>query len=179
MADEARNDLLVPLTDLRRKLHQRRPVTIATRLAGLTVSDTSVDPASAVVVDVSLEAVSDGVTATGSVSARWIGPCNLCLDEVFGDVLAEVQEVFSDATADDDVYPIGREDVDLFPMVSDALLLELPLLAKCPNGGVGVCDRAPDLAEDKEGEEVVAESEAGLADPRWAALDALTFDEDK
>jgi len=154
-------------------------VTIATRLHGLTVSDTSVDSESDVVVDVSLEAVSDGVTATGSVSARWVGPCHLCLDEVSGDVVAEVQEVFSDAPTDDDVYPIGREDVDLLPMVSDALLLELPLLAKCPHGGVGACERAPDLAEGDDDEEAADEPESELADPRWSALDALTFDDDQ
>ena len=177
MADEPRNDLLIPLTDLRRKLRQRRPITIATRLEGLTVSDTSVDPGSDVVVDVLLEAVTNCVTATGSVSARWVGPCHLCIDEVSGAVVAEVQEVFSDTPSDDDLYPIGREDVDLLPMVSDALLLELPLLAKCPHGGVGVCERAPDLAVDDD-EEDVASADAEVADPRWAALDALKFEDE-
>ena len=143
MADEPRNDLLIPLTDLRRRLRQPRPISVNTRLEGLTVSDTSVDSATEVSVTVTLEAVADGVTATGSVSARWVGPCHLCLDEVSGDVVAEVQEVFSDNPTDDDVYPIGREDVDLLPMVSDALLLELPLLAKCPHGGVAARATGP------------------------------------
>ena len=146
-----------------------------------------VDPATPVQVDVDLEAVPDGVTVTGAITARWSGPCHLCLDEVSGDLVVNVQEVFSDVVGgEDDLYPLGREDLDLGPMVSDVLLLELPLLARCPFGGAGVCDRAPELAafgqQGRAGDasEPVAEpvpERTELADQRWAALDALRFED--
>lgn len=171
-----RDELLVALTDLRRRLRHRRPVELDVHLSGLGVGDTEIDPAVPVAIRVVLEAVPDGVTVTGTIRARWTGPCNLCLDPVGGDLEVDVQELYADTpdpASDDDVYELGREDIDLRPLVSDALLLGLPMLATCPYGGVGRCPRAPDLAvaDDDDGE---AAEPAG--DPRWAALDELDFD---
>ena len=181
---EPDSDFIVPLTDLRRKLRSPRRIEVRSSIPQLTLSDITVDQTSPIEVDVIIEAVSDGVTAVGTVSARWRGPCHLCLDDVFGDVVAQVHEMFSDVPNDEDVYRLGRENIDLTPMVSDALLLEMPLLAKCPYGGAGVCSKAPELAADstdavaEESEDPAASSDSGpLADPRWAALDALNFDE--
>ncbi len=143
-------------------------------LEGLQVSDTAIDHEEPVRVSVVLEAVADGVTVTGEVSARWRGPCHLCLDEVTGPLVAHVQELYSDQPTDEEVYQLDRENIDLTPMVSDALLLELPLLARCPYGGVGRCERAPDLVEPDDSEDV-APVEAPR-DPRWSALDDVEFD---
>jgi uncharacterized protein len=181
---EPDNEFIVPLTDLRRKLRAPRRVQVRACIPQLTVSDTMVDESTLIDVDLIIEAVPDGVTAVGRVSSRWRGACHLCLDDVFGDVTAEVHEMFSDVPGGDDVYPLGRESLDLRPMITDALLLELPLLARCPFGGVGVCEKAPDLddegLEDASGEAESPEIASGAhpsSDPRWAALDGLSFEE--
>ena len=177
--DDSHNndDLKVPLGNLRRQLRTPRHVELSATIDSRRVSDTEIDPTVPVEVSVTLEAVPDGVTVTGSLDARWRGECNLCLEQVGGELHADVQEVFEDAPSDEDVYRLHHEYVDLTPMVSDALLLELPLLAKCPFGGVGECERAPDLADPDESEEQPEEAEP-KGDPRWAALDELTFDDD-
>ena len=178
MADPRRSEFCVPLHDLRRFTHQRREVQLTAPLEGLSVADTSLDAAEPVSVDVTLESVADGVTATGTVAGRWRGPCNLCLIEVGGTLDASVSEVFADRPVDEDTYRLDRDHFDLEPMVRDALMLELPLLARCPNGGVGSCANVPaelEPADDGSEEADIADPEEQLADPRWAALDALDF----
>lgn len=150
-------------------------------MEGLGVSDTEVDPEHPVRVRVHLEAVPDGVTVTGVVSATWRGPCHLCLDPVSGELEAEVQELYSDTPQDEEVYQLDQAEIDLRPLVSDALLLELPLLARCPFGGVGVCARAPELVEEVDEDHPSADTSGSAddrprGDPRWAALDQLDFD---
>lgn len=179
MASPNRSELCVPLHDLRRFTQQRREVQLEAPVEEFSVSDTTLAAGVPVSVRVTLESVADGVTVTGTVGGRWIGPCNLCLDEVGGQLTAEVSEVFTDRPIDEDAYPLAPDHIDLEPMIRDALLLELPLLARCPNGGVGVCERAPaQLARDGVDDDGDAVTESTLADPRWAALDALDFGDD-
>ena len=167
--------LKVPLADLRRRLHRRRVVELSTCVEDVRVNDTEVSATASVEVEVTLEAVPDGVTVTGRVAATWSGPCHLCLTEVRGPLVAAVKELCADHPVDDEVYPLHAEYVDLEPVVTDALRLELPLIARCPNGGVGSCELAPDALSLSN----LAGSQGSLpGDPRWAALDSLTFDDE-
>ena len=181
MAGPQRSEFSVPLHDLRRFTHSRREVVLEAPLDGVTVADTTLDTTVPVAVSVVVESVADGVTATGVVRGRWHGACNLCLDDVGGELEAQVSELFADRPVDEDTYRLDADHVDLEPMVRDALLLELPLLARCPFGGVGSCDRVPsqlDAHPDDDDTEGDAAEASELADPRWAALDALDFGDD-
>ena len=169
------SSLRVPLTDLRRRLNKRRVVEMSTHVDGVRVRDTEVASTAPVEVAVTLEAVSDGVTVTGRIEATWRGPCHLCLVEVEGPLLADVNELYADRSGDDEVYLLHAEYVDLEPLVSDALRLELPLITQCPNGGVGVCAIAPEILTSSGNAQ---SQQQPVADPRWAALDTMTFKDD-
>lgn len=180
MAGPQRSEFSVPLHDLRRFTHQRREVELSAPLEAVSVADTALDPTVPVTVRVVVESVPDGVTAAGQVTGRWHGPCNLCLDDVGGVLEATVSELFADRPLEEDSYRVDSDHVDLEPMVRDAMLLELPLLARCPFGGVGSCDRVPSQLQldDDDVEHETPSAEAPPADPRWAALDALDFEDD-
>jgi uncharacterized protein len=130
-----------------------------------------------------LESILDGaLTATGIVSAPWIGECRRCLREVHGVATAEVREVFeprgrweagSGSSAPEEhegeTYPLDGDHPDLEPLVRDAVLLTLPLAPLCEDACVG-----PDPDEHPV---VVAEDpDAVEPDPRWGALGQLKFD---
>ncbi len=161
----------IPLTDLRRGLNRRRGFTGRTRAEGLRVGDTTVPPEVDVVLDLVLESVHEGVMVTGTVSGEWRGPCNLCLRPLEGPLVAEVAELFADEPVEGETYAVGREFLDTTEMIRDSLLLALPVLARCPFGGVGRCPNAPDMGTDDTG------GSPEVRDPRWAALDQLRFPE--
>lgn len=145
---------------------------VAAPLEGLQTSTAQVPDDADVDVQVTLESILDGaVTATGTVSAPWVGECRRCLKEVTGTLVADVREVFSPRPLqDEDVYPLDGDHVDLAPMARDAVLLHLPLAPLCTE----VC-----AGPDPEGHPVSVEGESGeggAADPRWSALGELRFD---
>ncbi len=179
MASAQRSEFVVPLHDLRRRSHQRRDVNIDATIDSLVVAGTELDGEHKVAVRVVIESVADGVAVAGMIDGRWQGPCNLCLDQVGGTLDAEVSEVFKQKPVDDDSYKLDRDHIDLEPMVREALALELPLLARCPFGGVGVCERVPPQLAEAGGDDSAASDETtsrGAVDPRWAALDAISFE---
>jgi uncharacterized protein len=113
---------------------------------------------------------SGGIMAKGTVSAPWRGVCRRCTGEVSGEVTASVKERFvdrADADDDDDAYLIEDAVLDLYPMVRDAVLLELPAAPLCRADCLGLCKWCgADLNERPCG--CVAPK-----DPRWANLDVL------
>lgn len=172
MRGEGPDGLRVPVGELRRHTANRRPWRATVRLDGLRVADTEVDAGADIVIDLELESVHNGVVAYGEIVSRWTAPCNRCLEPVGGDVTVKVREVFERSPTEGESYPLGTEVVDLEPMVRDALLLDLPLVAHCerPDG-----DPCIDLAVADDAPEAAAGDPP--ADPRWAALDGITFDD--
>lgn len=178
------DDLKVPLHDLRKRPRSRRTVHLEAAVQRVEISDSRVDPETPVVIDIEVESVAEGVTVAGTIGATWLGQCNLCLDQVSGDLAAHVNELFAEQPLDEETYQLDQTYIDLAPMVNDALMLELPIVVRCPFGGLGECDRVPpELAAaaleslDDSGEDSGDAPDRRLADPRWAALDALDFDE--
>jgi uncharacterized protein len=162
----------VPVGELRRHTANRRPWRATVRLDGLRVAGTEIDADADIVLDLDLESVHNGVVAYGEIVSRWTAPCNRCLEPVGGEVEVKVREVFERSPTEGESYPLGTEEIDLEPMVRDALLLDLPLVAHCERPDDDPC---VDLAV-----AVDAGQEAGggaRADPRWAALDSITFDD--
>lgn len=76
--------------------------------------------------------------------------------------MAEVREVFEPRWEEGETYPLKGDQIDLEPLVRDAVLLTLPLAPLCEDACAG-----PDPEEHPVGVEGGAPSEP---DPRWAAL---------
>lgn len=119
-----------------------------------------------------LESVNDGITVAGTVRAPWSGQCRRCLDELSGTDVAEVSELYQDVLTDDDAFPIEGNQLDLAPMVREAILLELDAERVCRDDCPGLC---PVCGIDRG--EADCDCVTEVRDERWAALDGLVLDD--
>jgi uncharacterized protein len=171
--------LVVPIADLRRHPGSRRHLTVPVELDGLAISTAAVPEGAELVIDLELEALSTGLTATGTVTVPWEGECRRCLSTVRGESVADVKEVFEPRPVEGETYLLADDHVDLEPMIRDAALLALPLAPLCGPGCRGPApDDFPAVPEDEVdlAEDGPADGAGAAVDPRWAALDALRFD---
>ena len=153
---------------------QRRAVSLTLELADPEVGDSCICDGR-VAVEVTLEAVSGGIGACGELKAAWRGPCRRCLADMEAPLAVDFREMFSDDPTEGETWPIVDERIDLAEPVRQAALLAIPLAPVC----------APDCAGPEPGrflsglaESSQPDDEAEPAgDPRWAALDALRFDD--
>ena len=167
----AARPFLVNVADLVGRPGAHRRERLSGLVGGLRVVDASVTPDSEVVVDTLLEWVSDGVLATGTASAPWVGECRRCLGPVGGELAVEFRELFSPEAEEGDGYPLRGEQIDLAPLAREVILLELPLAPLCAADCQGLCPTCgADLNEG--GCQCVPE----VVDLRWAALDVLRGD---
>jgi uncharacterized protein len=175
----ARSPHLVGITELRRRPGTQRPVLIAAPLPDLATSVAQVAPGSDVVLEGVLEAVEGGITLTGSVRAEWTAECRRCLEDVEGSIDVEVSEVFETRPTPGETYPIDGDDVDLEPVVRDAVLLDLPLAPLCREDCRGPAPEAfpARLPDEPQPDGAADEAAEPPRDPRWAALDVLRQDD--
>jgi uncharacterized protein len=162
----AARPLLIGVSELLRHPGTRRPVQIDAALDGLGISTARVPPGSPVHVELVLESLSSAITATGTVRVAWEGECRRCLEPVRGEAEAEVHaEVFEPHPTEGETYALAGEQVDLEPLVRDAVLLALPLAplcrADCPGPAPESFPTGP------------VDERPPARDPRWAALDDL------
>ena len=142
-----------------------------------------------VALEVRFEAVSEGVLATGTVTAPLAGECARCLAPLTSTVTAGFQELYLYADGrhdkhdkhdrhdkydeheeqDDEERHLDGDLLDLEPALRDAIVLALPMSPLCREDCPGLCAEcgAP-LADAGPGHR---HDEA--ADPRWAALKQL------
>lgn len=169
--------LLVNVADLRRRLGQRRVEPIHVELAPQTVvgSRTTPEP---VVGEVTVESIERGVSVLGSVSFSWEGDCRRCLETTGGRFEIDIDEIFQvEAPEDSELLPLENDQIDLVPIVRDAVVLSLPLAPLCGDDCAGPDpDRYPAMTEAEMVETRAAEA-AATPDPRWAALDQLDLDD--
>lgn len=163
--------LEVLVADLLRRPGSRRRFRASVALGGLAISTASVPEDGLVDVDVELESMSNAMVATGTVTAPWVGQCRRCLGRVEASVEVEVREIFEPSPTDGETYQLGSESVDLEPMVRDVVILALPLAPLC---GPNCAGPAPD--EFPTGPVEEGEAPQGR-DPRWAALDEISFED--
>ncbi|MDR2453847.1 MAG: YceD family protein [Bifidobacteriaceae bacterium] len=132
--------------------------------------------------DLLLEAVLEGILATGTVRARAAGECARCLAVLDLPVVATFQELFvypereaaarqAGQPAADEQPAVVQDRLDLNPQVRDAVVLALPFTPLCRDDCPGLCPQCgADLAD-----------EPGHAhravDARWAVLEDLLEDE--
>ncbi len=154
-------------------------------------------------VQVELESVNDGIRATTTVEYAWEGRCRRCLGTASGTARISTVDLFVEDPAayggseahlvpehedhayrdlDDAPEEIDAEIrqltdgwVDLSGSVRDALLLGLPLAPLCDERCEGPSPEEFPVGLDR-GE--AAPTPRSTADPRWAALADLRFDQD-
>jgi uncharacterized protein len=168
----------VGVAELRRRLGTRKPFHEAVALDELAISTAEVRPDVEVDVDVVLESISNGLVVEGTVRAPWRGECRRCLDPIEGVVETQVKEIFERDPTEGETYPLSDDEVDLEPMVRDAVLLALPLAPLCR---VDCAGPAPDAFPTGPGDDEPAGEDsraAALREDRWSALDQLKFEDD-
>ena len=127
-----------------------------------------VPPGSDVELDLRLEAVVEGVLATGTARAAVAAECVRCLEPLDLEVEAEFQELYffpgEDTGGDEDAVFLVNDLLDLEPVVHDAVVLALPSAPLCREDCLGLCPECgAALNEDPE-------HSHEIVDPRWAAL---------
>lgn len=163
--------LRLDITALRRTPGNRRDLQmIVDGLDGVALPSVDVE-ATEIDIDLVLEVVGDQLIALGELGATYTGPCRRCLEPHTDRVSLEVREVFEKAPVEGETYPLEDEFVDLRPMVREALVLSLPVAPLCGEDCQGPVPEAFETEDEDE-------ADGPIADPRWAALEGLTFDED-
>jgi len=160
--------LIVDVVTIQCRAVIRRDVVARVGIGAALVGDVEVVDCSADV-DLVVEAVAEGMAASGTVSARWTGPCRRCLTRVEGTIGVEIREIFEAEPTEGETWPITDERIDLAPAVREAVLLALPLAPLCEESCRGPePDRFPTGAPD---------DRRPSGDSRWAILDGLSFDD--
>jgi uncharacterized protein len=161
----------------RRPGSERRTSLTAPAPADLGIEVLRVPQGSPLELDIRLEAVVEGVLVTGTVHAGLSGECVRCLEEVSRGLTADFQELFvydegDDEAADDEDEETRRLEgdlLDLEPLVRDAVVLALPFQPLCRDDCPGLCvECGARLADDPD------HGHEAAIDPRWAALQGLT-----
>lgn len=125
-------------------------------------------------IDALLEVASgSSILVTGTVSSPWEGECRRCLQSAAGTLATSVRELFEDNPDPEETYKLRGDQLDLEPLVRDAVLLELPQAPLCSEACEGLC---PTCGIDRNKASCTCETES--IDPRWAALDVLRARED-
>jgi uncharacterized protein len=136
-------------------------------IADLACSGSAVPEHAEVEADVVLESVMGGVAVSGTVRAPWAGSCRRCLSPAGGTLVVPVREHYTEGGDGEETYPLADDDVDLEPLVRDAVLLELPQAPLCRPDCLGLC---PTCGANRNEEPCRCEPPR---DERWAALDVL------
>ena len=97
--------------------------------------------------------------------------CARCLTEFRGPVALDLCELYTTPgheLPDDEAYRVQGSEIDLEPMLRDALVLALPLNPVCREACRGLCARCGRDLNDGD-----CDCEESEIDPRWADLAAL------
>jgi uncharacterized protein len=166
--------LRIRVSELRRRPGNRSEVRRAVSLGGLAVSTAAVPEDAEAVVELTLEALSDGVTALGTVEVPWEGECRRCLEVTGGTIRAVIDEVFKDVPDEGETLALEDDSIDLGAVVHDAVVLALPLAPLCRPDCPG--PRPEEFPVSTAAAAEVEEVPDRPVDPRWAALEELRFD---
>jgi uncharacterized protein len=151
--------------------------------ADLGIEVLRVPEGSPVELDLRLEAVVEGVLATGTAKAELAGECVRCLEEISREITADFCELFvyddeetgrspegldGLETEDGETSRLEGDLLDLEPVLRDSVVLALPFQPLCRDDCPGLCvECGARLADDpghRHDEQI---------DPRWAALQTL------
>ena len=119
-------------------------------------------------IDVRLESLHDGILVSAEVSTVARGECVRCLIDVELPLEVEIREVFAYSRDEAFDYDVQGTQVDLEPLVRDAVVLALPFQPVCQDDCTGLCPQCGVRLLDNPAHEHEAP-----VDPRWAALGGL------
>ena len=120
-------------------------------------------------IELRLEAVMEGVLATGTASVHLRGECVRCLVAIDSEDVIHLQELYLYEDATEEEYQLEDDLLDLEPVLRDAVVLALPLNPLCDQECPGLCSECGvRLADDPD------HTHGEVIDPRWAALSQLT-----
>ena len=161
------------VADVARRPGARRAVSLRAVVAGLEGTAASVR--GPVEVDGDVEGIREGVIVHADVVAEVVAECSRCLGPVHDRIDVEVREVFEDrqtfdAGTEGEIYPLDRDEIDLEPMVRDAILPELPVVPLCRPDCRGLCPVCGENRNETDCDCAVEET-----DPRWSVLGELKF----
>ena len=117
---------------------------------------------------VRLESLHDGILVSGEIDTVAAGECVRCLTDVTIPVEVEFQEVFAYSIDEAFDYAVHDNQVDLEPVVRDAVVLSLPFQPVCQEDCLGLCPECGVRLLDNPGHEHEAP-----VDSRWAPLAGL------
>ncbi len=115
-----------------------------------------------------LESLHDGILVSGEVEGKAEGECVRCLIDVAVTIDVEFQELFAYSMDEAFDYTVHDNQVDVEPVVRDAVVLALPFQPVCQADCLGLCPTCGVRLLDNPGHEHDAP-----VDPRWAALAGL------
>ncbi len=165
--------LTVDITPLKRKPGTQHHFELSFPPPEGVVLETAEVRATQLHLDLKLEGAGEELIAFGQILVDWTGPCRRCLEDRDGTTTITLREVFQARPVEGETYLLAENEVDLEPMVRETVLLNLPVAPLCSEDCAGPDpDRFPTT--------VVVEpdpDEPPPADPRWAALSEITFNE--
>lgn len=169
---DARSPWLIDTRELsRRPGSMRKTQFVALAPGGWGVEMICVPAGAEVAVELRLEAVMEGVLASGVAGVPLAGECARCLEQVTDRTEVEFQELFaygesttSETTDDDETARLDGDLLDLEPVLRDAIVLALPLAPVCSPDCPGLCVVCGERRDDP------AAHEHPVVDPRWASL---------
>jgi len=173
------------VTELRRRTGNRRPFQRSMVARGLELTTSGVAEGDEVVIEGVLESIPEGVVVDASITVPWTGECRRCLTDIEGTATADVREIFEVHAVEGETWPLVGDQIDLAPMVREAVLLTLPLAPLCAPDCLGPAPElfpaVPHGAVPHDGPD--GEADAGAEpvpplDPRWSALDQLRLGDD-
>lgn len=142
---------------------------------GIGIAMIGVPPGSPIDLDLTVEAVVEGVLVTGTAEVRLGGQCARCLEEIATSMEVDLQELYlyPDKEPDDEEASRLEEDLlDLEPLLRDAVVLDLPFTPLCRPDCAGLC---PVCGENLNRDPRHGHDET--TDARWAGLAAWTAEE--
>ncbi len=170
-----RSPLVLNVQDLSRQAGSVLPVTGAVSTpAHLGTELLAFSEGSSLHLDLRLEAVTEGVLVSGTVSGQASGQCGRCLEDFEQHVGARLMELFQfaePASAEpeptEDNYLLVGDLLDIEPVVRDALVSALPFQPVCRIDCPGLCSECGILLASQ------PDHQHDVVDPRWAALQGL------
>ena len=175
--DLTSNDLQIPLEVIRRGGETPRAFSGVALLEGLEIGLSKIDNGR-VELELMIATNRERVEVTGSIRSGWTSECRRCLEEFKGSLDFEIKETFipeKESIKSDDIndgsiyssdeYVLGSQELNLEPLVRDAVLLAIPLSPLCSKDCTGSDPKgfsvllSDQVVEDKQ-----------LIDSRWAIL---------
>ena len=170
----AKNPYSVAVFDLMHQPGQSKELTLEVTVPEkLGEGMISVPAGTTMQIDLRLEALHDGILASGDVDAIAEGQCVRCLTDVSERVQVDFQELFAYTKDEAFDFEVHDDHVDLEPLVRDSVVLALPFQPVCRPDCPGLDPETGERLADHPDREP-----REITDPRWSALAEFRASED-